>query len=74
MVMANHKECIQVCIRSCVGVDKNHPRIVRISDTLHLERLMLSEAYWSEAEKNPGLEIEGELFDLVFDEYGNLFL
>ncbi len=73
MVMANHKECIQVCLRSCVGTDLNRPRMVRISDTLHLEEMMLSEAYWDEATRHPGLEIESEPQELVFDMNGDLF-
>ncbi len=73
MVMAGHKECIQVCLRSLTGTDKEHPRLVRIEDTLHLEHLLLSEAYYEMAGKDPRLEIESDLFEMQFDEAGNLF-
>ena len=73
MIMENHKECIQVCLRSCVENDKNNPRLVRIPNSLHLEHIMLSEAYWEEAKSNPHLAIESEPFALAFDAAGNLF-
>lgn len=73
MIMANHKECIQVCIRSLVGTDKAHPRVIRIPDTLHLEYILLSEAYYEEVRDRSDMEIVSEPFELDFDENGNLF-
>ncbi|RGY99028.1 lactate racemase domain-containing protein [Clostridium sp. AM58-1XD] len=72
MVMENDKEAIQVCIRTCTGVDKDRIRIVRIANSLKIEHIMLSEVYYKEAEKNPGLVIESEPEELEFDEAGNL--
>lgn len=73
MIMENHKECIQVCLRSCVENDKERPRLVRIPNSLHLERIMLSEAYWDEARAHPNLVVESEPAPLSFDGVGNLF-
>lgn len=47
-VVATDKEAIQACIRTLNGVDSNNPRIVRIKNTLHLDLIMLSEAYYQD--------------------------
>lgn len=73
MVMRNHQECIQVCLRSCVGTKRERPKVVRIEDTLHLEKIWLSEAYWEIAKRTDGVVIEGEMTEMKFDEKGNLF-
>lgn len=72
MVMKNDKEAIQVCIRTCTGIDKNNVRIVRIANSLQVEHIMLPEAYYEEAKKNPRLIIESEPKEMEFDEDGNL--
>lgn len=72
MVLKNDKEAIQVCIRTCTGIDKKNIRIVRIANSLKIEHIMLSEAYYEEAKANPGLVIESEPEALQFDSDGNL--
>lgn len=74
LVMANHKECIQVCIRSLVETDKEHPRIIRIQDTLHMKHILLSEALYEEVAARDDMAIESEPFEMQFDENGNLFV
>lgn len=73
MVMKNHKECIQVCLRSCIENDKKWPKLVRIPDTLHLEHILLSEAYYKQVKDDERFEIESDLFEMQFDENGDLF-
>lgn len=73
MVMKNHKECLQVCLRSCIENNKEYPKLVRIPDTLHLEHILLSEAYYDQVKDDSRFEIESDLFELNFDESGNLF-
>lgn len=73
-VVANDKEAIQICIRTCNRIDQEHVRMVRIPNSLHIGDIMLSEAYY-EAVKNgeyPGVEAMGVPEELVFDENGNL--
>lgn len=73
-VVANDKEAIQICIRTCNKIDQEHVRMVRIPNSLHIGDIMLSEAYY-EAVKNgeyPGVEAMGVPEELVFDENGNL--
>ena len=70
--MNNDREAIQMGLAMCVDYDEAHPRIVRIPNTLHLEHIMLSEAYYDEARRNPDLIIESEPAPLAFDADGNL--
>ncbi|OOM80840.1 lactate racemase domain-containing protein [Clostridium sp. BL-8] len=72
-VVASDKEAIQICIRTCVNINKDNVRIVRIPNSLHIEHIMLSEAYYEEVKNYPDLVIESEPEYLEFDEEGNLF-
>lgn len=72
LVMKNDKEAIQVCIRTCTDIDRNRIRVVRISNSLKIENICLSEAYYNEVKNNSNLEIKSELMPMAFDEQGNL--
>ena len=74
LVVATDKEAIQVCIRTLNGVDKEKARIIRISNSLHIDRIMLSEAYYEDVVqgKYEGLEAEDEPQYMQFDSGGNL--
>ena len=73
-VVANDKEAIQICIKTCNKIDKEKARIVRIPNSLHIGQIMLSEAYYEDvkAGKYPGLEALDEPEYMEFDEEGNL--
>ncbi|MCI8835412.1 MAG: DUF2088 domain-containing protein [Ruminococcus sp.] len=73
IVMESDREAIQVCVRTCNEIDKANPRIVRIPNSLHIEYIMLSEAYYEEVKENPDIEILSEPEYLPFDENGNLW-
>ncbi len=73
IVMESDREAIQVCVRTCNEIDKENPRIVRIPNSLHIEYIMLSEAYYEEVKGNPDIEILSEPEYLPFDEEGNLW-
>jgi len=70
--MGCDREAIQMGLALCVDYDESNPRIVRIPNTLHLEHIMLSEAYYQEANENPNLIIESEPKPFNFDTMGNL--
>lgn len=72
MVLKNDREAIQVCLRTCTGVGPQGPRLVRISNSMELEHIYLSEQYIPQIEENPYLEQESDPADLPFDEEGNL--
>jgi len=71
-VMDNDREAIQLALRTCLGIDRERPRIIRISDSLHTEIIWISEAMRQEAEMNRRVEIIGEPEEWTFDDYGNL--
>lgn len=66
------RDAIKMGLALCVDFDENNPRIVRIPNSLHLEHIMLSEAYYSAAKNNPKYVIESEPEQFVFDSNGNL--
>ena len=73
-VVANDREAIQMCIRTCTGIDRNRARIIRIPNSLHIGRIMLSEAYYRDvkAGKWPGVAACSEPEPLEFDGDGAL--
>lgn len=71
-IVASDKECFQVAIKTCNGIDKARPRVVYIQDTLHLEYILVSEALLSQVESNPRLELLGPAEALCFDAQGNM--
>ena len=73
-VVANDREAIQACIRTANRIDRDHVRMVRIKNTLHIGEIMLSESYYEDVVngKYPGLTAVSEPAELLFDEEGNL--
>ena len=73
-VVATDREAIQLCIKTCNGIEGRPVRMVRIPNSLHIGRIMLSEAYYEDvkAGKYPGLEALDEPGDMEFDAEGNL--
>lgn len=72
MVLENDREAIQVCLRTCTGVGPQGPRLVRISNSMEIGRIYLSEQYLPQIAESPYLEQESDLMDLPFDGDGNL--
>lgn len=68
-VVATDKEAIQLCIRTCNGIEGKPVRMVYISNSLHIGQIMLSEAYYEDvkAGKYPGVEALDEPAPLEFD-------
>lgn len=73
-IVYSDKEAIQLCIRTCNGIDQQNPRVIRIPNSLHIGNIMLSEAYYADvlAGKYPGLEALSEPEALEFDAEGTL--
>lgn len=73
-VVASDKEAMQICIRTCNKIDQDHVRMVRIPNSLHIDSIMLSEAYYEEvkAGKYPGVTALDEPAELEFDKEGNV--
>lgn len=73
MFARSDKAAIQLALHSCNAIDKMNPRIVRISDTLNLEKILVSTVLLKEVEKHPQLEAIGPEEDWPFDSRGNLW-
>lgn len=73
-IVATDKEAIQMCIRTCNGIDQNNPRVIRIPNSLHIGSIMLSEAYYEDVKAGrwSGLEAVSEPEELEFDGQGAL--
>ncbi|MBQ3402232.1 MAG: DUF2088 domain-containing protein [Synergistaceae bacterium] len=73
-VVATDKEAVQMCIRTCTGIDKDKVRVIRIPNSLHIGRVMLSEAYYDDvmAGKWPGVSALSEPEEMEFDDMGSL--
>ena len=73
-VVADDREAIQACIRTANQIDREHVRMVRISNTLHIGTIMLSESYYEDvkAGKYPGVTALSEPEALEFTEDGTL--
>lgn len=74
IVVATDKEAIQLCIRTLNNVTKEKVRIIRIPNSLHIEHIMLSEAYYEDViqGKYEGLAAEDEPQYMKFDMEGKL--
>ena len=74
IIMATDKEAIQFCIRTLNNADKDHARVIRIQNSLHIGKIMLSEAYYQDvlAGKYEGLKALDEPQFMKFDQEGNL--
>lgn len=73
-VVATDKEAIQMCIRTCTGIDRDKVRVIRIPNSLHIGHIMMSEAYYDDVKsgKWSGLSAECEPEELAFDGEGTL--
>ena len=72
MVLPNDRDAIRTALRSCNHADMDNPRIIRIGNTAHIERIHISTALVEEAVRNPDLELVGEPKPFLFDGEGNL--
>ena len=70
LIMPNDRAAIALCIRTCNGIDKTAPRIIRIRNTLALDELEISEACIPDLRDN--MQILTAPYTLPFDPEGNL--
>jgi len=73
-VLPDDKEAIQLCIRTCTGIDRDQVQIVRIPNSLRIAEIMLSEGYYEDVrnKKYPGVEALEPPRELKFNAAGNL--
>ena len=74
IVLATDREAIQFCLRTLNQVDGRQVKVIRIPNSLHIEHIMLSEAYYGDVVRGAyaGLTAAGRPEHLAFDSDGNL--
>ncbi|MBW2107880.1 MAG: DUF362 domain-containing protein, partial [Deltaproteobacteria bacterium] len=72
MHFATDRECLDVCLKTIGMVPPEKTRIVRIKNTLRLDRLLVSKALEPEITSNPALKRVTSWKALTFDHMGNL--
>lgn len=73
VVLENQKKAIQAAVQASGNAGKEDIRVVRIQDTLHLEKIWVSESLTDEVQKSPQMDILEPGSPFLFDEAGNLF-
>jgi len=68
MIMETARMAVQGAVKTCNAPDPARPRVVRISNTLHLEHVLVSEALLEEARTNPQVEVLGDPAEFVFED------
>jgi hypothetical protein len=69
---SNDREAIHEALATLASMHPEKVRIVRIINTLSLERMLVSECCSEMLEKRPGVSITGQARAMRFDEAGNL--
>ena len=72
LVMENNRLAIQAAIKGCYGIDHNDARLIRITNTLQIGEILISENLLPEARNNPRIDIIGAAEELAFDARENL--
>ncbi len=72
MIATNDREATEWTLLTCGAVNTQDARLVRIQDTLHLERFYASAALLPDIQANPRLRVIGEWAPLAFDAEGRL--
>ena len=72
VMMKNDLETVKCALKTCNCEDPDHPRVIRIRDTLHISEIMVSACMVEEVSRIPGMRVIGEPEDWQFDEEGNI--
>lgn len=70
--MPTDKAAIQAAIKTCNILDFTKVRMVRIKDTLHVGEIEVSESLLEDVKAHPNMEQISDLYELPFDDEGNL--
>lgn len=62
------KEALLLAVRTCVGIEFDKVKVVRIKNTLEMEHIEVSESICDELKNRNDVEILSEPFDISFDE------
>jgi len=73
VMMKNDRDTIKCAIKTCQPADPENIRLIRITDTLHISEILISECMVDSVRHIPNLEITDEIIDWEFNEEGNLW-
>lgn len=71
-ILNNDKEAIIIAIKTCTRIQSENVRIVRIKNTLELDEIEVSEAYYNFIKDNKEFEIISQPYEITFDNKLNL--
>lgn len=72
MILNSDHDAICVALKTCNRITPETAKVVRIKNTLELDRIAVSPALMGEVARNPRLSAVGEASELHFDGEGNL--
>ena len=72
LIADSDEAAFKMCIYGCGKEDMESVRLVRIKNTLELEKIYVSQAMVDEVRSNPKLEMMGEPVAFAFDQEGSL--
>lgn len=71
--LPNDKQAIQAAVKTCNILDFTKVEMVRIKNTLKISEIEVSEALLDYIANHPNMEQVSDLYEINFDENGNLF-
>ena len=71
--LPNDKQALQAAIKTSNILDFKNVKLVRIKNTLKLSEIEVSQTLLEYIAKHPNMEQDSDLYELLFDENGNLF-
>lgn len=71
--LQNDVQAIQAAIKTCNILDFTKVKMVRIKNTLELSEIEVSEALLDHVKEHPSMETISELYNLNFNDEGNLY-
>lgn len=73
MIAANDRQAIKIALKTGRPFRRQAPRVIRISDTLHLSEIYISSGLLNDAMSHNDIEILSGAEPLIFDAKNNLF-
>ncbi|MDR1061514.1 MAG: nickel-dependent lactate racemase [Clostridiales bacterium] len=72
LIFANDLMAVRAAIKTCNEIDAERPQIVRIKNTLRMDRMYISEAMIERARAHAAIEVVGGPESFAFDGAGNI--
>jgi hypothetical protein len=70
VTLPNDEQAVEAALQTIGLVEPRHARVMQISDTLHLSKVRVSEAYFDAVRQSPQMEFEGMPYEFPLSEDG----